>query len=55
MKLFNSTDSTSDGIVTQFIKDVCSGVESIAVIFLQSSTLFGFGNSLFKDKGLLLK
>ncbi len=33
----------SDGKVTQFIKDVCSGAESIAVILLQSSTLFCFG------------
>ena len=42
MKLFPSTNS-SDGKVNQFIKDVCSGAESIAVILHRSSTLFRFG------------
>ncbi len=43
MKLFPSTNSTSDGKVNQFIKDVCSRGESAAVILHQSSTLFRFG------------
>ena len=43
MQLFPSTNSSS-GKVNQFIKDVCSGGESIAVILHRSSTLFRFGN-----------
>jgi hypothetical protein len=44
LKLFPSTSTNSiDGKVTQFIKDVCSGGESIDIILYRSSTLFRFG------------
>ncbi len=44
MKLFPSTSTNSiDGTVTQFIKDVCSGGESIDIILYRSFTLFRFG------------
>ena len=44
MQLFPSSTNSIDGKVTQFIKDVCSGGESIAVILHRSSTLFRLGN-----------
>ena len=44
MKLFPSTSTNSiNGKVTQFIKDVCSGGESIDIILYRSFTLFRFG------------
>ena len=42
MKLFHSTNA-SDRIVNEFIDNDCSRGERIALILLQSSTLFGFG------------
>ena len=43
MQLFPSSTNSIDGKVTQFIKDVCSGGESIDIILYRSSTLFRFG------------
>ena len=54
MKLFNSTNS-SDGKVTQFIKYVCSGEESIAVILLQSTTLYCFGELFVRRQQFIIE
>ena len=51
IKLFHSNNS-SDRRVTQFIKDVCSGGESIAVIL---STLFGFGKRFVRRQQFIIE